>query len=342
VLRLSLKQSHSALGFAVVVLGSQPRAAAQVDELSTLPPEKVRIEYRAPPECPDHEAFKALVGTRAPPGWQATPEQDARRVAVDVSGAEGQYAATVELVDERGERVAQTLTGAVCSNVVDGIALVTALAIQSRGGRAQRGGDTVVMPASTTPTPPRLALDARPEPGARARQSSANLRASARVALTTGIGPEATPGAGLGIVFEPRGARVGLAVQAFRGRRVEARGVPVRFDLLSARVEACPFVLTLTDWVSIEPYAFVEFGVVTGRAFAAPPAVIRGDRGSAPWYSVGSAGRAVGHFGSFVVELEAALGVPLRRERFHIEPGAEVHRVPAAYGAIAAGLGVRF
>jgi hypothetical protein len=357
VLRFALKASRRAVRIAAVIFGFQPPAAAQRDELSARPPDQVRIEYRAPAECPDSEAFKALVGSRAPAGWQAAPDQVARRVSVEISGADGQYTAKVELLDERGERVAQTLSGALCSNVVDGIALVTAIAIQSRGTEVDGAGEPGVAPQQPTSAPapaanepassalptPRVTLDApRPDHTASSPRRPAKLRVSGRVALATGVGPNAALGAGLGVVFEPADARIGLALHAFRTGRVEVRGVPVRFELLSARVEGCPFVLTLADWASLEPCPFAEFGVVTGQAFEAPPAVIRGDRGSAPWYSAGGAGRAVGRFGSLVVELEALLGVPLRRERFHIERGEEVHRVPATYGAVAAGFGVRF
>jgi hypothetical protein len=356
VLRFALKESLRAVRIAAAIWGLQSGAAAQVDELSPLSPDKVRIEYRAPAECPDSEAFKALVGSRAPAGWQAAPDQVARRVIVEISGNEGQYAATVELVDERGERVAQTLSGALCSNVVDGIALVTALAIQSRGTQTEADGEPVVAPQQpqSTPAPaasepagaapaPRVTLEAaQPARALGVQRRAANLRVGGRIAIRTGVGPNVAPGMGLGVVFEPRGARVGLALQAFRTPRVEVRGVPVRFDLLSARVDGCPFVVTFADWASLEPCPFAEFGVVTGQAFEAAPAVLRGDRGSAPWYSAGAAGRVVGRFGSVVVELEALLGVPLRRERFHIERGDEVHRMPIAYGAVAAGLGVPF
>jgi hypothetical protein len=98
----------------------------------------------------------------------------------------------------------------------------------------------------------------------------------------------------------------------------------------------------LADWASVEPCPFAELGVITGEAFEDPPTVIRGERGSAPWYAAGGFGRAVGRFGWLVVELEALLGAPLRRERFYVERGDQIHRVPAYYGAVAAGVGVRF
>jgi hypothetical protein len=337
-------------------------AAAQSDELAVAQLEKVRIEYHAPSECPDVDAFKHLVRNRVLADWEAGPGEFARRVVVDVSSIEGQYTATVELADEAGSRGAKTVSGAVCANVVDGIALATALAIEARGQDGQEPtevgpvtsppadgpADTATaraaapLPASASPA------ERRPEPdpprpvAATGGWRLSGLRLSARALLATGIGPTVAGGAALGIVIETRGARLGVALQGWRTGRMEVRDVRARFERLSARVEGCPIVLALSGWASVEPCPFVELGVVTGEAFEDPPAVIRGNRGSAPWYAAGGLGRLVGRFGRFVVELEGAAGAPLRRERFYVEGGDEIHRVPAYYGAFAAGLGVRF
>jgi hypothetical protein len=50
----------------------------------------------------------------------------------------------------------------------------------------------------------------------------------------------------------------------------------------------------------------------------------------------------VGQLGAVAIELEALFGVPLPRERFYVERGDELHRVPALYAGAAVGLGVRF
>jgi hypothetical protein len=346
---------------AVVCFSAQ--AAAQRDELVVAQLEKVRIEYHAPPECPDVDAFKGLVRSRVLANWEAAPGEFGRRVVVDVSSVEGRYTATVELADEAGTRGAKTVSGTVCANVVDGIALATALAIEPRGKDGQEPGEAgpVTSPADR-PADTATALAAAPPPatGATPREQRADaespppvaapdgwrlsgVRLSARALLATGVGPAAAGGAALGIVFEARGARLGVALQGFRTGRIEARGVRARFERLSARLDGCPIVLALSEWATVEPCPFVELGVVAGEAFEDPPAVIRGNRGSAPWYAAGGLGRLVGRFGRFVVELEGAAGAPLRRERFYVEGGDdEIHRVPTFYGAFAAGLGVVF
>jgi hypothetical protein len=359
VLRFS-KLCRAAAAVAVAVVCFPAQAAAPPGELAIAQLEKVRIEYRAPPECPDASAFKGLVSSRVLANWEAAPDEFARRVVVVVSGVEGDYTATVELADEAGAQGAKTVSGAVCANVVDGIALATALAIEPRGKDGQEPWDAGVTPADRPAADAATAPAAVPPPtGATPREQQAEpdspapsaapdgfrlsgVRLGARALLATGVGPKVAGGAALGIVFEARRARLGLALQGWRTGRLETRGVRARFERLSLRVDGCPIMLAFSEWMTVEPCPFVELGVVAGEAFEDPPAVVRGNRGSAPWYAAGGLGRLVGRFGRFVVELEGAAGAPLRRERFYVERGDEIHRVPAYYGAFAAGLGVIF
>jgi hypothetical protein len=352
--RFLSQKSLLASGIIASLLGFQLRAAAQDVSLAAPAPEKTRLDYHAPAECPDAEAFKTLIGSRVPAGWEAAPEELARRIDVTIAYVEDRYVATLELVDERGERVARAVSGKLCGDAMDGIALVAALAIQARAEDAVDVTAQAAAPIPVQPTPaPASATSARaPAPPAtppaappveRARdEPQSALRVSARAALTTGLGLTAAPGAGLGVVYERQNARLGVALQGFWSGRVEARGVPVRFRLLAARLEGCPFVLAFARWASLEPCPFAEVGSVTGEAFVAPPAVFRGFPGSALWVAVGGAGRLVGRFGAVAIEVEGLFGVPFRRERFYVEGGDELHRLPALYGGAAAGLGVRF
>jgi hypothetical protein len=337
-----------------MVFGFVARAAAQGDaEPAESLRDRIRLTYQAPTECPDADTFRELVLRRVPVGWEASPEELARQVEVVVSNGKSGYVATIELVDERGERVARVVRGEHCPEVVDAMGLVTALTIQARVEEARDHSEPAVPPAAeATPSVPVPATTApvdpappRPPPPPTSRpaaEGTSHLRISARGALTSGIGLVAAPGAALGLVFERRSARFGVALQGFSTGRVEARGVPVRFELLAARLEGCPYALPFASWASVEPCAVIETGTLTGEAYEDPPAVVRGVRGSALWLATAAAGRAVGRFGSFVLELEALVGVPIRRERFYVEGGDVVHRVPALYAAGAAGLGVRF
>lgn len=292
-----------------------------------------------------------------PEGWEAAPEELARRIHVAVSGAPGSYVATIEFVDEGGERVARAVRGANCSEVVDGIAFVTALAIQSRVNEALDRSEPVTMPdaspanvpAPVAPATPIVRAQAAPEPEApptrRAlakQRSPLGLRVSARAALATGTGPDVSPGAALGVVYEWGYSRLGVALQGFWGGRVESLGVEARFERYSVRVEGCPFALVLADGASVEPCPFVDLGSITGEAFEDPPAVVSGYPDSAFWLAAGGVGRLVGRFGAVAVELEALLGIPLVRESFYVQGGDVVYRVPAVHGAVAVGIGVRF
>jgi hypothetical protein len=346
--------SRKAVAVAAIVLAFPFRAAAELDEPPAPSADKIRLEYRAPPECPDGETFKGLVGSRVPAVWEAAPDELARRVDVEVSVAESRYVATIELVDERGERILRAVRGMLCPDVVDGIALVTALVIQSRVEEALERSEPV---AAAAPVPPPLAPVAPKAPpappaapprapsapsSARDEPSLVALRVTARAAVSTGVGPDVAPGATFGFTYERGSARLGVALQGFWTGSVEAGGVPARFSLLAARLEGCPYVVSFADWASLEPCPFAELGSATGEALDDPPAVDQGFPGSAPWLSLGGVGRAVGRFGALVVELEAALGVPIVREEFYIQGGDVVYRVPALYGAVAAGIGARF
>jgi len=350
------KSRHRAVSAAAIVLGLHARAA-RGQEPDPQPRDKIRLEYRAPYECPDTLTFKALVGNRVPEGWEAAPEELARRIDVAVSGAPGSYVATIEFVDEGGARVARAVRGALCSDVVDGIAFVTALAIQSRVSEALDRSEPVTMPDASPanvppPAPPQVPIvraeptpkpaPPRRRPAVAKQRSPLGLRVSARAALATGTGPDVSPGAALGVVYEWGYARVGVALQGFWSGRTRSEGVDARFQRYSARVEGCPFALVLADWASLEPCAFVDLGGISGEAFEDPPAVESGFPDSALWLSTGGFGRAVGRFGAVAVEVEALIGVPLRRESFYVEGGDEVYRVPAVHGAVAVGLGVCF
>lgn len=311
----------------------------------------MRLVYGAPAECPSAEAFRTLVESRVPRGWEAAPGEMARPIEVAVSGADGRYVATIEFIDESGNHVARAMRGRICSDLVDGMALITALAIQSRFGEALDESEPLDVPATggppalpSEPNARRTTANVAPAPKGEVDREHSRLRVRvlARGAVKSGIGPSVAPGAEFGVVLERRQTRLGMTLQGFSSGQVESRGVLARFVHVAARVEGCPHAFTLSDWASFEPFGFAEFGTLRGEAFVDPPTVVAGERNSALWLSAGIAGRAVGRFGAFTAELDVAAGFPLRREEFYIEGGDIVYSVPALYGSAALGLGARF
>jgi hypothetical protein len=94
--------------------------------------EAVRLDYRAPVECPDALVFIERVRKRVPSARMAAPEELAREVVVVVSTDEEGFMARLDFVDVRGETITRTLSGNACDDVVSGIALVTALALEAQ------------------------------------------------------------------------------------------------------------------------------------------------------------------------------------------------------------------
>jgi hypothetical protein len=243
-----VKQCARLLPIAATILCLQAHAAAE-EQARRQTEVRARLEYRAPPECPDAAQFRTLVGSRLPEGWEAGSGALAGSFEVEVSAAQSGYVATLVLLDERGQRVSRTVGGDLCASVADAIALVTALAIQSRAAAAPTHAEPAPAPAAEPVlTPPAANATATKEPATRsaamtrrarttrgraaeklasapaAQQPSlpatdntreaTHLRVSGRAALSTGVGPNVAPGAALGLVVELRRARHGAALHA--------------------------------------------------------------------------------------------------------------------------------
>jgi len=334
-------------------------ADAQPSEGQGREAEKVRLEYRGLEGCPDAAAFRAAVARRVAGDWEASPGELARRIDVVVSRLADGYVATIQLLDAEGQRLRRAVRGSDCGDVVNGIALVTALAIEARIDEALDRSEPEALaatsssgapvapatpiapsapgepaPATVAPAAPATAPAAPAAPAAAAAQPSeesaaqggsnpVTWRASVRGGFVTGIAPRVAPGLALAGVLELEAARLGVSVLGFSSGRVTEAGVDARFDLLSFRFEGCPVAFELGSSLALEPCASFEAGALWGQAYSDPPSVEQGQSGRAPWLAPGALGRLVGSFGQLVVELEGAVRFPLRREEFYVEPQAE-------------------
>ena len=128
--------------------------------------EKVRLVYRADPGCPDAEAFRTAVARRVSTDWEASPEELARRIDIGVARLGDGYVATIELLDAQGRRLRRAVRGRDCGDVVNGIALVTALAIEARLDEAVHQSEPVTATASPAAVAPALAAPVPAAPAA--------------------------------------------------------------------------------------------------------------------------------------------------------------------------------
>jgi hypothetical protein len=327
--------------------------------------EKVRIHYDAPPECPNLEAFLTEVRSRLGAEWEAAPNELARTIYVIVSRQGPKYLGRIEFVDAREQRITRAIFGEKCETVVEGVALVTVLAIQARVeealshskpvASAAEGPEKPESPGGTKPaaatgtqrreTPSKSPRTSRsPVPTSR-KAAAISLHSGARGSVATGIGPSAALGAGLFF-----GAEIGkVTVRAgFDWRQTgihTADGLKSRFRLLSGRGDVCPFRVEWAPKLTFFPCASLEVGSLQGEGFNDPPRVVNSKRGSTLWLTPGAELGIALSLSPVFFELQAQGGVPLNQHRFFYATGsgtATAHRVPFYTLGGNIGIGVRF
>jgi hypothetical protein len=333
----------------VVVLASAPRVHA--DDLGTpIEPsdEKVRLVYDAPAGCPDRAALLEGVRARIGSDWEASDGELARQIDVHVQVRNARFVATIEFVDVEGQRVTRSVAGEQCQNVVNGIALVTALAIESR---VEEALDQSEPSAPAEPAPAPSAPARRPVPPvARPSQppspaSTGGLRAGIRGSGVTGVGPELALGAGFFAGIESGALRFGLALDIVRSANVERNGIPADYTLGSGRLEA-GLGTWFTETIGLDGAAFMEVGSLRAGTTVKPPRVTVPDSGSALFLAPGVVARLMTFQDPLFVELELMGRFPLIREEFGIDNGLPdppiAYKVRPFSAGAAFGAGVRF
>src|SRR6187399_1224227 len=93
---------------------------------------RIGLRYEAPSDCPGVDEYLAHVERRLGPEWENALRQFAERLEVTIVRMGPTYRGAVEFVDLRGERFSRAVSGSVCSEVVDGVSLITSLAVRAR------------------------------------------------------------------------------------------------------------------------------------------------------------------------------------------------------------------
>jgi hypothetical protein len=320
--------------------------------------EAVRFEYEAPSECPNQAAFVERVRERLPDARLAADGELARTFVVTITVDESGATAQVDFVDADGSTAFRKVRGGTCEEVVSGIALVTALAIDARATAAQGTAAATPSVASSPPVVaapaeqrPKVAESAAPETRA-ALPKREPLRGST-LSFSAGIG------AGYASHKGPSGAPT---FDAFFGARLSAYGPSgrasvwhfrsdatssareARFRGFGSRLEACPLALGSSPWF-IEPCLAVDAGVllasgVEGAAVVDPQDSARG------WCDVLALAR-VGTLlsGWLLLEAQGEVAVPLVAYRYGfgdppVDP--DVFEVPRLGVSARGGIGFRF
>jgi hypothetical protein len=313
------------------------------------PADKVRVVYRAPEACPDEAAFLSAVRNRIGSDWEAAAGESARRIEVTVDATATGSTARLDFVDDDGHHVSRALVGASCADVVSGIALVTALAIDSRfthdesqapntsaNVEASSAGTSNDAGAQPAPTPPNAATPANahtvtaargvstnaPSPGAAERRAQGGAHApwkgevAAFGAIATGIGPALAFGgrAVAGLVW-PSGAdlRIGVDYVVIPQTTIPVYGdVNIAMYELSGRASGCPLGLSIGKSVLVSPCAGIASGIVHGETRKSP-GVVTPDFKDPAFVALFAEARVDARFGAFFLEASGEL-------RFVVDP----------------------
>jgi hypothetical protein len=304
-------------------------------EAAVRPPEKVRVTYDATPGCPTSNAFFAQVRERVGTDWEAPPNELARTIEVRVTGGADKSVARIDFVDENREPIARVVTAKTCDEVVAGIALVTALAIESRIAEVVGKSEPPAAappPTNEAPTEERKAtpapVAAPPGPAAPTRSEPSgpppHVDIGAGALASVGALPHATVGfrgfAGIGF---PHGLDFRLGVDYSSAGSVETTSKAVgssgsagrylsSFSLLSGRASVCPFAFGTA--LRLLPCGGVEVGVLHAEGLGSSGSAIRTDATSESnpvWFAPFLGARADATWDVFFVEFEASAGFPI-------------------------------
>jgi hypothetical protein len=310
--------------------------------------EPVRFEYQAPPECPSEPVFVGRVRERSVHQRAAAPGEMGRSFVVTVAlDAEGAVA-RVDFVDADGSAISRSVRGETCDEVVSGIALVTALAIDARAS-----SETPKAPPASAPPP---APPPKPPPPPAPPPKPA-LRAPALV-FTAGVG------AGFTSYAAPSGA---LSFDVFLAASLGERGplarlsaFHLRADLEDApdaagnqregrlrtyggKLEGCPLSLRFSPFF-FEPCLGTNLGALLSSGVPST-ALLTTNSETQLWWDAVLIGRlGVVIAGWAVVEAQGELGVPFVRPSFGFGEGEEnaIFVLPRVGGSARVGVGIRF
>jgi hypothetical protein len=322
-----------AMGSLVVLLVVR-RASAE--------PTALHIEYAAPGQCPQQTDFQSRVSARTPLA-RFTGEPGAGSVRIDVRAAASGYSGRLTMKIGSGPVRVREFESAECADVVDALALVTALAIDPHAAwTAPLSPTAPAAPApleSPTPSSSRVS-------GPTSRTGSPcgyRVNDGAELVLLTALAPGELAGATAFVELES--SCPGLLAPSFRGSMLFAQNgvfesASARFALIAERLEVCPARIGPRE-ASLRGCLVTDVGLLRGRGIDIPHQLLAKEA----WLDVGAVARARWSPSGMGFFLEVAGGAifPMTQPTFvYLRPRWVVHAVPFAAATLSAGAGVHF
>jgi hypothetical protein len=299
--------------------------------------ERFRFAYRAPPECPDERAFIERVAARIDRNRLALGDDpNAATMSVDVTARDTQSSGRLEFVDGNGEAVVRSVGGRTCDEIVSGLALIAALAIEAR---------TTTQPAiepQQLAAPNPIAAERPSEPPS-SRATPAQLGAGVSGGLDSSSSPGVAFAAG---IYGEVAWRAPLRFVRVGARRVAGDGSvgerSATFTRWAARLEACPTSWNLGAHFELPACAAFELGQLAG-AGRASHALPNPESDQILWSAVEASAGFRWQPDRWVLEARGGLGFPLVRHKFVFKaPVDPIFDVPAVGWTVAIDVGAHF
>jgi hypothetical protein len=193
---------------AACFFASQDHALAQPK-----PPEGPALVYRSPEECPSGEGFMQRIRARL--GSSRTASAGGRTLSVQIGSSSRGYSGKLSLIEPDGRSTTKSLEARDCEELVDALALVAALAVESDDDAARAEAQdaearrlrATTATASSSPTPVTPAASPSATHGTPAAppnetpRSTTALVPAVPVRLPVDRASERTAGSGIGLEF---------------------------------------------------------------------------------------------------------------------------------------------
>lgn len=101
-----------------------------------MPADAVRVEYAAPPVCPSPDEFQAEIAARAPRAQFADASARARTLVVRITPRRSGYHGSLVVRELDGTESTRSVDASTCAQVATGLALIAALAVDSKANEA--------------------------------------------------------------------------------------------------------------------------------------------------------------------------------------------------------------
>lgn len=344
-----LRQRSSLSSIAAVLLLSQLARGQQFI---------VAIRYQAPAECPTETWFFQQVLRRARHARLARSDESSREFRVVITESANKSRGRLEFTDVDSKVVQRELEANNCVEVVSGLVLITALAIDpllanptqvsSTGEASQREPSLAPADANRHPTIPPRAIAEIALPNQAIGQGSGQRHWSAMLGLSvgamSGTAPVWAPGAALYSEFASpnRSVTLRLRFSYSESGEIARDAANTRFWLEAGSAEGCAWAAQLTNGLRIWPCAAIQAGVLHAEGRQSPRLPFPNSTNSL-WLAGDVALRAqIDLSRTFVFEIEGQGLAPVVRHSYVYErPFTLEYRTPALGAAGYAGIGVR-